>query len=367
MTIRKRAKGQYQVRVRPFGAVTVPTKEAAEKLELDLMLRRSLADLYEEAPHTLLQELDAFEQRKKALGGRRGPLSERSIEFIERSGKLWRKEPLAATPLPSLRRAVVEDAIVRRAAAHPRSAKNELEHLKAVLREARSRGQRIDPAIFDIPPVGHQPRAGRALTVDELYELASWFPEHVKRLVLLAGRVGARQHFWFALRDDMLDLDKGAISIPRSLAKNRRDHRVFLTAGEVTLLREQLVARPRRTRLLFPTISGRPWTRSGFRERAWVDAVKAAAAADRAKSGIEASVFDGFTFHLLRHTAGSLMALAGMDPAVASERLGHTDGGALFLRTYRHLYEGEKRAQAQRLEELITRELRRVDDATSPG
>ena len=32
MSIRKRAKGQYQVRVRPFGAQTVPTKEAAEKL-----------------------------------------------------------------------------------------------------------------------------------------------------------------------------------------------------------------------------------------------------------------------------------------------------------------------------------------------
>ena len=57
-------------------------------------------------------------------------------------------------------------------------------------------------------------------------------------------------------------------------------------------------------------------------------------------------MFDGFNFHLLRHTAGSLMALAGMDPAVACERLGHSDGGALFLQTYRHLYEGEKREQA---------------------
>ena len=42
------------------------------------------------------------------------------------------------------------------------------------------------------------------------------------------------------------------------------------------------------------------------------------------------------------------MASFGMDPASAAERLGHTDGGALFLRTYRHLYEGEKRAQAER-------------------
>src|SRR3954447_12854070 len=56
---------------------------------------------------------------------------------------------------------------------------------------------------------------------------------------------------------------------------------------------------------------------------------------------------------MLRHTAGSLMALAGLDPAVACERLGHTDGGALFLETYRHLYEGEKRVQADRLDALL--------------
>jgi hypothetical protein len=38
-----------------------------------------------------------------------------------------------------------------------------------------------------------------------------------------------------------------------------------------------------------------------------------------------------------------------MDPASAAERLGHSDGGALFLRTHRHLYEGEKRRQAAQL------------------
>ena len=47
------------------------------------------------------------------------------------------------------------------------------------------------------------------------------------------------------------------------------------------------------------------------------------------------------------------MALAGMDAAVAAERLEHSDGGALFLKTYRHLYEGEKRTQANRLQTLV--------------
>jgi hypothetical protein len=60
---------------------------------------------------------------------------------------------------------------------------------------------------------------------------------------------------------------------------------------------------------------------------------------------------------MLRHTAASLMALAGMDPAVAAERLEHSDGGGLFHKTYRHLYEGEKREQAKRLEALVRAEL----------
>ena len=47
------------------------------------------------------------------------------------------------------------------------------------------------------------------------------------------------------------------------------------------------------------------------------------------------------------------MAVAGLDPALASERMGHRDGGALFLRTYRHLYEGEKRTQATRFEAFV--------------
>ena len=61
------------------------------------------------------------------------------------------------------------------------------------------------------------------------------------------------------------------------------------------------------------------------------------------------------------------MAIAGMDPAVAAERLGHSDGGALFLRTYRHLYESEKRSQARLLESLVRRHLDATVDKRSRG
>ena len=45
VNVRKRGKNAYQVRVRPFPAQTVPTKEAAEKLKIDLLLRKSMGDL----------------------------------------------------------------------------------------------------------------------------------------------------------------------------------------------------------------------------------------------------------------------------------------------------------------------------------
>jgi integrase len=349
LSIRKRAKRSYQVRVEPFPARTFPTRESAERHELELLLRRSQGDRYVEESRTLGQEIDAWLVRRRAGGGIRRP----TLEFYERSAKVW--EPFRAVKVSSLRRAPVEDFIAARAAQRGRAAKNELELLKAVLREARGRGQRVNEAVLQIPPVKHRAREGRALTVEQLYELASWFPEHSNRLVLLAGMIGARQRVWFELTDDLLDLRAGTVAIPAALSKNGRAHRIYLNDLEAGLFREQLLARAAGTALVFPTPTGLQWTRSGFRERVWIKAVGAAVANDPQNDRV--SVFASFNFHLLRHTAGSLMALSGIDPAVAAERMGHTDGGALFLSRYRHLYEAEKRSQAFRLESLIRNHL----------
>jgi integrase len=136
---------------------------------------------------------------------------------------------------------------------------------------------------------------------------------------------------------------------------------VHLTPVEVSLFREQLLARAPGTRLVFPTVTGKRWTRSGFRERAWLPALDAAEL-DAIEHQRDHDTFTSFTFHLLRHTAGSLMALAGMDPSVAAERLGHTDGGALFLRTYRHVYDDERKRQVAKLGRLVQRELKRAEE-----
>jgi len=340
-----------------FPAQTAPTRESAERIELDLKRRRALGELYEAPAVTLGEAIDGTLARIEVTGG----VSIATRDYNRRSAKVW--EPLRATRIAVLRRAKVEDMVLARAREHPRSAKNELEFLKRVLRDAKGRGQRVDEAIFEIPPVKHRPRRGRALTVSQLYELASWFPEHAARLVLIAGQVGARQNVWFNLTDDMLDLRAGTLTIPSALAKRRRDHRIYLTELEVALLREQLMVRAPGTSLVFPTVEGRKWKANRFRDRVWLRSIEGAVRNDAASAN--ASIFEGFTFHMLRHTAASLMALAGMDPAAAAERLEHSDGGALFHKTYRHLYEGEKRRQAQRLELLVRNEL--DEEGTSDG
>ena len=335
-----------------------PTREAAKRYELELLLRRSEGDRFVEESRTLGDEIDGWLVRWRGAGAR----SERTREFYERCAKVW--SPYRRVRLSDLRRAPIEDFIMARVAEHPRSAQNKLEFLKRVLRDAKGRGQRIEEGLLAIRRIEHRAREGRALTIEELQELASWFPEHSKRLVLLAGMIGARQRVWFELTDDLVNVDGGTMAVPARLAKNRRDHVVYLTGIESRLFREQLLARPRVTTLVFPTPTGKRWTRSGFRERLWRPAVDAAA-----RSAEPKSVFEGLTFHLLRHTAASLMARAGMDPAAAAERLGHSDGGALFLRRYRHLYEAEKRLQAARLGAFVTESLDAswTDEAPSLG
>jgi len=342
--IRKRG-NSYQVRVGGLSR-TEPTlalaRRAVIELELELRNRNQTAG----APISLGEAIDVALRWIRAT---RAPRP-KTIQYLECSAKFW--EPLRDTPLSNMRLDVIEDMITERSALHPQSAKNELAFLKRVLREAKRRGQEINETILGIPAVRHQPREGRALTVGQLYELASWCPAYISRMFLLAGLIGCRQRVWFSVTDEMLDLDSGTLTTPSSLAKNRREHRIYLTEGEAQLFREQLEIRPKGTSLIFPTPEGKQWTASRFRDRVWVRAVEGATN-NNGSALEERSVFDQFTFHELRHTATSLMMAAGMDPAVIAERLQHSDGGALLLKKYNHLYPAQKREQAARLDSLV--------------
>lgn len=338
MAIRKRGQGRWQVRVRPFPEVTVPTKEAAETVELDLKLRLKLGHLYREKPTTFGAELDARFERKQAMGGKRGRLRPATVRFYAQNVKPW--QPLRDVPIPNLRRALVEDHIAARAKVAPTAARNELEFAKAALREAASRGQLVDPGIFEVEPIRTETREAVALELEQLYEIASFMPERIGRVVPFVGTVGLRFTEAMTLTDDRVDLEAGEIHIPRDVNKSRTAKPISLARAEVQLLREQLLVRPPGTRVVFATEKGGRYSESGFRSM-WAPALLGAGLAHEEKRGRRTVVVPDFRFHWLRHTAISLMARAGMRPELIAQRVGHTDGGALVYRRYRHLYSRE--------------------------
>jgi integrase len=138
--------------------------------------------------------------------------------------------------------------------------------------------------------------------------------------------------------------------------KSRKEKAIPLTPNEARLLREQLLARPNGTALVFPRPSGTAYTVNGFLKDVWPNARTHAAAVWREEQQIAEdapTVFDGLHVHDLRHTAISLMCRAGYRPEWVAERVGHNDGGALILRNYRHLYPTEMSAVAPNLDALL--------------
>lgn len=336
MSIRKHGHG-WQVRVAPFRAVTVPRKRDAERLEIDLKTRKALGHLHQAAPTLVGAEIDTLLERKRTVGGKRGKLRPRSIEWYERSAAPW--EPLRDILVPSLTRRHVEQHVLARARTAPVAARNELQVLKQALRDAEARGQMVDKAILNLDPINHETAEGRALTVDELNALAAWMPERMKRMVLLVGTVGLRFTEATNLAEQMVDVDAGTIVIPRDLNKSRRTKRIPLAGSEVAMLQEQLELRQVTTKIVFPTLAGQVYTKSGFYS-IWQPARRSAGLA-------------GFRFHWLRHTAISLMAQSGMAPEVIAERVGHSDGGALIYRRYRHLFPSELAAAVSKVDGLL--------------
>ncbi len=230
-----------------------------------------------------------------------------------------------------------------RAASRPVSARNELQALKAVLRYAQARGFTFDAALLTVEPVATPSHEGRALSAEELEFIVAYAPSYAFRLVLLAGTTGNRINELFTLTDDRVDLAARTLTIPAELCKERRRKVIPLTDEETQLVREQLLARAPGTPLVFPKRHGSPWRYSAFQRLVWKPMLRDARKAwNREKRTREP--FTGLTCHDLRHTAASLMRQAGMPAELVAERLGHSDGGALLLRTYRHVREGETRA-----------------------
>jgi hypothetical protein len=251
----------YRVPMR-FGAhrhietgIATPDEANARVITLRAMRDAGLTPAAAPRDQTLRAAAEALLTRKHTTVSRKTKrkLRRRGIEWWVRATKPWREGELAEVPISLLDRSRVEDYIVARAATAAKTARDELDGLKATLRLASTRNLRYDPALLEIERPVVTPRQRRALTVAELELLAEKAPSYARRMLLFKGTVGNRFEELATLTDDRVDLGGATIFIPAHLCKEGEDKTIDLTLEEVALLRRQLLERARGTRLVFPT------------------------------------------------------------------------------------------------------------------
>lgn len=191
----------------------------------------------------------------------------------------------------------------------------------------------------------------RFLTELEIARLSEVLAEHPEqssanavRLLLLTG---ARRGEVLGAQWSQFDLAAGIWTKPAATTKQKKDHRLPLSAPALQLLSEMKTAadkenvRRRRDGLkpppfLFPGKDGKP-----------LQEIKHFWAAVCGKAGIS-----GVRLHDLRHTHASILASLGLSLPIIGALLGHTQ--AATTHRYVHLLDGTQRAATERLGAIVT-------------
>jgi integrase len=330
----------YQVRYRGVKTETFDNRDDATDYEYEEKRRLRLGTMYVAAAKTFGAELDRYLVRHAKHENLRD-------STVRRHNETARKlKPLRGVPVPALHVTQVEDWLHEVEA--PNQAAKALGLLKAVLRSAEGRGQAVDRAIFKLTPPVYDERESRFLSYEQMKQLSSWMLGFVNRIVLVAGLTGMRQGELLSLTTSDLCLDgcdenrEPHVHVRQGKTKAAR-RRVALVGPVVTLLREQLLARPP-SQYVFPTKTGLRWDRNRFMERAFRKAVK--------RGGDE---YAGVTFHSLRHSFVSIAAKAGWSYEHIAEQVGWSSRTAAFMyQRYRHLFEDEMPTQVAKLDAFLS-------------
>lgn len=189
----------------------------------------------------------------------------------------------------------------------------------------------------------------RYLSTAEIAGLTKALAEHedqqaanVLRLLLLTG---ARSEEVRGARWDQIDLEKGVWTKPAASTKQKRDHRVPLSAPAMQLLSEIRTAEEARAAkrerelspYVFPGRGGK-----NFRDnikRPWAEIIKASGFTEHAR------------IHDLRHTYASILASAGLSLPIIGQLLGHTQ--AATTHRYSHLFDDPLRAATDRVGAIV--------------
>jgi len=175
----------------------------------------------------------------------------------------------------------------------------------------------------------------RFATVPQVHDLAAAAPEHARALILTAAFAGLRWGELAGLRRRRVDLLRKTITVAEQITevnskltvapvKTKAGERVVALPAFLAAELEghlQRWAEPGPDGLIFPGSEGGPMRRSNFRRRVWAPTLRAA--------GLE-----GLRFHDLRHSAGTMTAVAGATTKEIMARLGHSSPRAALV--YQH-------------------------------
>ncbi len=149
----------------------------------------------------------------------------------------------------------------------------------------------------------------RYLTTQEITRLVNACDPHFKNLVRAALLTGCRYGELVKARAQHFDANAGSLTIPST--KTEKGRHVTLNDEGVEFFLHMTAGRPKDV-LIFLRQDGAAWGAS-HQQRPLADA------------SARASLSPAVTFHILRHTHASLLAMAGVPMAVIAKQLGHTD------------------------------------------
>jgi integrase len=232
-----------------------------------------------------------------------------------------------------------------------------VDYVHVTLQKALSQAVRDDLITRNVAS-GERPRSSRQRDLEKVKALS---PTQVRALLnaargtrevalyTIALHTGLRQGELLGLRWEDVDLEKGKLSVRRSLKvtdhgldfgppKNKASRRsVPLNRTAVTVLRahrtrqnsERLAAPEwRETGLVFPNRVGGPMNPSNLYHREYKPLLK--------RSGLES---EGFTFHSLRHTFASVLCNSDVHAKKIQTLMGHSSI-TQTMDTYSHLMRG---------------------------
>jgi integrase len=183
-------------------------------------------------------------------------------------------------------------------------------------------------------------KRNRYLAGDELRRLTEALAAHPNqdaanaiRLLLLTG---ARRGEVLGATWDQFDLEEGVWTKPSSHTKQKREHRVPLSAAARLLLVE-IKASAGSSEFLFPASRGTTGHLTDIK-RAWAAICKLAGLA-------------GVRTHDLRHSYASMLANSGLSLPIIGQLLGHTQPNT--TQRYSHLLDDPLRAATERVGAIV--------------